>query len=114
MITDELRAKYVFGQLTLKDAFDLATQEILAEADLAVIEVTQDDITWNYCYWCLTKKNLVTYDGDENCDNENPAHSFPLKQNVVIKGNVVYLKDKDGHEAEIKFLKTSPVEFDFK
>lgn len=108
MITDELKAKYVFGQLTLEDAFDLAMP------DLAVIEVTQNDITWDYCYWEKRKKNLVTYDGDENCDNENPAHSFPLKQNVVIKGNVVYLKDKDGYEAEIKFLKTNPIEFDFK
>ena len=105
----EVKAKYVFDQLTLGDVLELVKNKVGA------LIVHQDDLTWEHVHfnWYKGGKGkLSIYDGDENNDNEVSLWKFSLKEKVKVKGNMVYFKKEAlaQHGTAIELLRTSKID----
>lgn len=112
-VSEAVKAKYVFDELTLGDVLELVKGKVGA------LIVHQDDLTWDHVHfnWSRGKLNkssgkLNIYDGDENNDNQVSLWDFSLKEKVKVKGNMVYFKKEAlaQHGTAIELLRTSKID----
>lgn len=100
---DTIKARYVLGELRLKDYWSLA------EGKFDLLELVVDfnpDYYSNFRF--DDKKGLVVY-GDEHCD----AEIFVLPPETIVKpcvdGDGIECIDEGGEEHTIRFFKAEPV-----
>lgn len=108
-VSEALKAKYVFDQLTLGDVLELVKGKVGA------LTVHQDDLTWRHVHFNWYRGKLSIYDGDENNDNQVSLWDFSLKEKVKVKGNMVYFKKEAlaQHGTAIELLRTSKINMKF-
>lgn len=95
-ITDEVRAKHVFGELTLGDIIPLVQDKCTL---VTIIEDMDED--------------FVNFSMDEECglelwydfDDGEPEYSFPYETKVKVKDDLVVLESGE----EIIFSRTVPI-----
>ena len=104
-VSEALKAKYVFDELTLRDVLDLVWDKI------GTIFVHQDDLQWEYVYFDRDGE-LNLYDGSEKEDDGVALWTFSLKEKVRVKGNMLYFKKQSlsRHGTAIELLKTSNID----
>jgi len=103
-VSEAVKAKYVFDQLTLGDVLELVKGKVGA------LTVHQDDLTWRHVHFNWYRGKLNIYDGDENNDNEVSSWDFSLKEKVKVKGNMVYFKKEALSGTAIELLRTSKID----
>lgn len=118
MTTDELRAKCVFGQLTLGEAFDLF--DLGRSKGVQVVKPSGPWSHWNFDY---CKKHYANRrdDGDRDLlwigdrDDPDPRWLFSLNTLVEIKNNYILVEGIDdcaGEFYEVHFFEQRPLSFD--
>jgi hypothetical protein len=105
-ISEALKAKYVFDELTLGEVLDLVWRKVGA------FVVHQDDLTWEHVYFDRADGELSLYDGHEQEDDGIALWTFSLKEKVSVKGNMVYFKKQrlSRHRTILELLKTSKID----
>lgn len=100
-VTDDIKAKYVFGQLTLGEAFDLFD---LGNASLIRVEDQRNGRSW--VHDCCKKVNCRILSGNVQGQEElqmwifdandpNPKWTFSLSQTVEFKSNYILVEGQD-------------------
>jgi|694.fasta_scaffold22311_7 hypothetical protein len=104
-VSEAVKAKYVFDELTLGEVLDLVWHKV------QVIVVHQDDLQWEYVYFDRDGE-LNLYDGSEKEDDGVALWTFRLKEKVSVKGNMLYFKKQSlsRHGTAIELLKTSNID----
>lgn len=101
-IADEIRAKYVFGEMTLKDFWPLVEDKV----DLIY---TAGDYNPDYfSNFRLEEKALCVY-RDEHYDSCVLSVALDEKVKLNEDGTGIVFADEDGDEREISFFKARPV-----
>lgn len=103
-ISEALKAKYVFDELTLGEVLDLVWEKV------EVFVVHEDRTTWHHTYFDRSGDTLSLYEGSDKEDDGEALWEFSLKEKVRVKGNMIYFKKERKDGPAIELLRTSKID----
>jgi hypothetical protein len=103
-VSEALKAKYVFDELTLGEVLDLVWKKV------EVFVVHQDGTAWDHIYFDRSGDKLSLYDGSDKYDDGEALWEFSLKEKVRVKGNMIYFKKERKDGPAIELLRTSKID----
>ena len=107
-VTDDLKAKYVFGQLTLEEALDLL---VFPKAEFVRV-VSEDGRHWDRdCFYKVNSRFLIGSN-----DSSSACFFFSLHQVVRVKNNHILvegLDDAAGSFYELHFFEKRALNLEF-
>lgn len=106
-ITDEIRAKHVFGELTLGEVWQMVTETTHPSH---IILSKEGPWPADHEYSSFSLEFSLALFADDN--NMEPDWDFPLDTKVKVKEDHVEFADQDGCKIELSFARLEPIRFE--
>lgn len=102
-ITDEIKAKHVFGELTLGEVWNMVARSC---SHIVLTKEPPWPVDQEYTFFSCDGDSMSLFSDDNNME---PDWDFPLSTKVKVKEDHVEFADTDGYKIELFFSRLEAI-----